>query len=82
MIEQTGVWQTEDNLVYRLAETGSYKRDPETKQYKPELQNDVMFHVQVINAQTMAKTEPGRKIQAKLIAEHIVKLLNEHPFVG
>ena len=69
----TGIWQNEGNTVFKLKESGAYKRN-ENKELVPVLENEVVFLVQV----TQRKDEPhaAHALRSVFTAEEIVKKLN------
>ena len=78
-------WQNEGSTVYKLKESGSFRRA--NGQLGPEQTNDYSFRVYLNNphintgaAENM--TPAGIVMKETLLAEHIVKLLKEHPFLG
>ena len=78
-------WQAQGAFVYKLKESGSFKRI--SGQLVPEYTNDYNFRIYLSNSQTNTgaaenMTPAGITMKENLLAEHIVKLLKEHPFLG
>ena len=74
MIKQAGIWQNEGSFVFKLKETGTVKKNPETGEYEPEFVNEAYFCVAV--ALDDDCTPAAHAYKEKFLAEEIVKKLN------